>query len=250
MLADTPLDGSLADRRLGTSFFSVPHRVAITTSVGLPFRSRFSLTYQGGSQGPTTYVVGPGTGNTGIPNNGDVNADGINSGGSEFGVAGQDVIYVPRDVRPGGDISLVTQDATEAFVPAAASEYAKLDQFITSEQCLNRQRGRLMARNSCGNSWYGQLDARLAVNLPAGRGQSVQLTVDVIDLPAFLHLPAIDPIWSPTYQSSSSGQSSVPVLALEGYDTVRQRGNYLLVLPEQGSQPKAWNMQIGVRYTF
>ena len=98
----TPLDGSLADRAVSTSFFSVPHRVSITASVGLPLRSRLSLIYQGSSHAPYTYVVAPGIGNYG-----DVNADGIN----QLGFTGaQDIVYVPRDVTPGGDISLVTWD--------------------------------------------------------------------------------------------------------------------------------------------
>ena len=110
ILADTPLDGSLADRRIATSFFSALHRVTITTSVGLPLRSRFSLTYQGSSPEPYTYVV-----QTLLGKSGDVNADGINVGGAEFGVAGQDIVYVPRDVRPGGDISLVERTTRQGL---------------------------------------------------------------------------------------------------------------------------------------
>ena len=239
----TPLDGSLADRAVSTSFFSVPHRVSITASVGLPLRSRFSFIYQGSSQAPYTYMVNPGG-----DNSGDVNADGIN----RLGFRGaQDIIFVPRDVRPGGDISLVERDdATGAFVPASASEYAKLDQFITDEQCLDRQRGRIMARNSCRDPWYGEVDARLAVDLPTVRGQSIQLTADVANLPALLHLPALNPIWTTTYQPISSGETVVPLLELQGYDTVQQRGIYSLALPVRTSQGVDWNMQLGVRYSF
>ncbi len=166
ILADTPLDGSLADRQIATSFFSGPHRVAITVSVGLPFRSRFSLIYQNSSPAPYTYVVQPGHGNSG-----DVNADGINAGGAEFVAGGQDIVYVPHDVRPGGDISLVTlDDATRAFVPAPASEHASLEKFVSNEQCLNRERGWIMARNSCRDPWYGELDVRVAVDMPTVRG--------------------------------------------------------------------------------
>jgi len=237
ILRDTPLDGSLEDRAVGTSFFSVPHRVSITGSVTLPLRSRFSLTYQGSSQAPYTYIV-----------NGDVNADGVNQLGFS---GGQDVLYVPRDVRPGGDINLVTwDDATKAFVPAPASEYAELDKFISNEECLDHQRGRIMARNSCRNAWFGQLDARLAVDLPTFRGGPIQLTADVTNLPALLHLPDFDPIWTTTYRATDSGESSVPLLELHGYNTVKQRGIYSLARPHLNSVDQVWNMQIGVRYSF
>ncbi|HUL71370.1 MAG TPA: carboxypeptidase regulatory-like domain-containing protein [Gemmatimonadales bacterium] len=246
-LAYTPLDGSLADRQLRTSVFNVPHRVAITASVGLPFRSRLSLTYQGSSQGPYSYVVGSGSGNSGIPNFGDVNADGINSL-SNGGIDGQDLIYVPRDVRPGGDISLFTLDsATGTFVPASASEYAKLDRYITNEQCLNRQRGQIMARNSCRNPWNSLLNAQLAMNIPTLRGQSIQLTADVQNLPALLNAS-----WM-TNRTTSGGEPALPLLRLQGYDTVKERGIYSLDLPARNQvdlELTRWRMQLGVRYSF
>jgi hypothetical protein len=245
IMGNTPLDSSLDHRHFGTSFFSVPHRVAITASVGLPFRSRFSLIYQGSSQGPYTYVVQPGG------NNGDVNADGTNIGGSEFGAGNEDILYVPRDVRPGGDIRLVTWNEAAQVRAAPASEYAELDKFISNEQCLDRQRGRIMARNSCRNAWYGHLmpDSRWTCQ-PFEGGGLIQLTADVTNLPALLHLPDFDPIWTTTYRATDSGEPSVPLLELQGYDTVKQRGIYSLAPIGRNSEDQVWSMQIGVRYSF
>ena len=248
MLADTPLDGSLADRNFAASFFSASHRVSMTASIALPYRSRLSFIYMGSTQPPYTYVIQPGGGN-----HGDVNADGINVAGGEFGVAAQDIIYVPRDVRPGGDISLVKLDTlTGTFLPAPASDYDSLNKFITSEYCLDRQRGRIMARNSCSDPWYGQLDARLAVDLPTFRGQSIELSLVVADLPALLHLPDLYPIW--TQNKRGIGRSEppvVPLLELEGYDPVKQRGIYSLVPVQRSAVDfQVWYMQLGVRYTF
>lgn len=246
----TPLDGSLADRAVTTSFFSVPHRVSIVASVGLPLRSRLSFIYQGSSQAPYTYVVSPGSDNSDIANFGDVNGDGINQLGWATGA--QDIVYVPRDVRPGGDISLVTQDSTGALFPAPASTYASLDQFITSQQCLNQQRGRIMARNSCRSPWRGSLDARLAVDLPTARGQSFQFTLDVANLPGLLHLPEFAPLWTKTYRHYSfvDDLANVPLLELDGYDTARQRGIYSFDPPQLNADYQYWNLQLGVRYSF
>ncbi len=245
-LRATPLDGSIADRSVSTSFFDVPHQVSITASIGLPLRSRLSFIYVGSSQAPYTYVVTPGAGNSG-----DVNSDGMN----QLGFGGdQDIVYVPRDVTPGGDISLVTvDDATGAFGPAPASEYAALDNFLTNEQCLERQRGRIMARNSCRNAWYGELGARLAVDVPTSRGRAMQFTVVVANLPGLLHLPDFNPIWTATYktyQTSDPPEPIVPLLRLQGYDNVKQRGIYSLDLPDRNTKTIYWTVQVGVRYSF
>ena len=107
-----------------------------------------------------------------------------------------------------------------------------------------------MARNSCRDPWYGELDARLAVDMPTLRGQSIQVTVDVANLPALLHLPDLNPIWTPTYRAISSGERSVPLLELQGYDTVKQRGIYSLPCLLRSPVDQGWNMQLGVRYSF
>lgn len=59
------------------------------------------------------------------------------------------------------------------------------------------------------------------------------------NLPALLHLPDLAPIWTPTYRAISFGERSVPLLELEGYDTVNQRGMYSLVLPARSPWTKA-----------
>ena len=239
ILSDTPLEGTVADRRVTTSLYNVPQRVSIMASVGLPLGARFSLIYEGSSQSPYTFVV-----------SGDVNADGINAGGEEYGLSGQDIAYIPRDVRPGGDIELVSLDASGALVPANAAEYKKLDAYISGIPCLNRQRGQILARNSCSDPWFSQINARFAVHLPAVRGQSMQLMLDVINVPALLHLPAFSPLWTTNYRSIAGGEPTVTLLQLEGYDTATQRGIYSLVTPPPTLVPQQWNMQLGVRYSF
>jgi hypothetical protein len=244
-LAHTPLDGSINDRRMGISFFDVPHRVFVAASVGLPLRSRLALIYEGGSQGPYTYVVSAGDANTG-----DVNADGINAfGAAVAGIAGNDIVYVPKDVRPGGDISLVVRDETTGqFVPAPASVYTQLNDYITAERCLDRQRGRIMERNSCRNPWIGIVNAQLAKALPIPtiRGQSAEITLDIINV-----LALVKRSWGE--HRGTAGDAELSLLRLQGYDATNQRGIYELDLPmrnqvdDYGSR---WRMQIGMRYSF
>src|SRR5207248_871069 len=80
-LQNTPLDGTLEDRRLRPSFFEIPERVELGALVRLPYRMEVSLLYAGASGTPFTYVV-----------QGDANADGSGSSGMS-----NDIVYVPRD---------------------------------------------------------------------------------------------------------------------------------------------------------
>ncbi len=80
-LEHTPLDGTLEDRTLRTSYFEVPHRVQFSASVRLPYRVWLSALYAGQSGTPYTYVV-----------TGDANADGMPQ--TQFA---SDIMYVPRD---------------------------------------------------------------------------------------------------------------------------------------------------------
>jgi hypothetical protein len=234
-LAHTPLEGSLADRQLGTAFFEVPHRLVLAGTVDLPFKTQLALFYTGASQAPYTYVV-----------DGDANADGIDENGYINGIIGNDVVYVPRDVAPGGDISLVVTDDAGNLSPAPDSDYARLGAFIQQEGCLRLQRGRLLARNSCRNGWLNLLNARLMKVVPTVRGQSLEIAADLFNVPNFL--------------SGSWGRyhitNEVPELALfrlRGYDAARQRGLYELTLPQRNrirDFESRWRMQLSLRYSF
>lgn len=229
------------DRRVAPCFFEVPHQVVPAASVRLPLHSRLSLTYVGRSQGPYTYVVEPGDANTG-----DVNADGINAIILDNFV-GQDIVYVPRNVTPAGDISLVVRDeGTGGLVPAPAETYAELDPYIGEEKCLDRQRGRLMERNSCRNPWFGELNARLTKSRPTARGQSIEMSADLLNA-----LALVKRSWG-EYRLTTD-QTDLPLLRLQGYDQANQRGIYELNLPMRSQVDdfaSRWRLLLGLRYSF
>jgi hypothetical protein len=222
--SNTPLDGSIDGRRLRPSFFETPHKVAVVATFSLPYRTQLSFLYQGASQPPYTYVI-----------NGDANADRIGGAGSLL----NDIVYVPRD---GSDINLVMRDGSAA-TPA---ESARLEAFIEEQPCLRDQRGRIMQRGSCRNGWLGTLDARLVKTMTVTGPQSLEVTVDLLNV---LNL-----------MSSSWGQNrdvttgpSVPLLQLAGWDAVNDRGVYRFVPPPRDVVDEAtsrWRFQLGVRYGF
>ena len=218
--SNTPLDGTLEDRRLGPSFFETPHKVSVAATLDLPYRVQLSLLYLGASQPPYTYVI-----------DGDANADGIGGAGS----LKNDIVYVPRNAA---DITLVP-----------ASAYPRLDAFIEQQPCLREQRGRIMARNSCRNGWLGVLNARLTKAVPMAGGRHIEVTADVFNVPNL-----ISSRWG-RYFDTTTGPS-VTLLNLVGWDVVNTRGVYRLsnnTLPARGvvdDVASRWRIQLGARYVF
>ena len=215
-LQSTPLDGTLEDRSLETSYFEIPQRVEFSALVRLPYGVRLSFLYAGASGMPFTYVV-----------QGDANADGIGGG-----LMLNDIVYVPRDSL---DIAL-----------ANPSDWRSLERFIESEPCLREQRGRILARNSCRNPWFGTLNARLTKAFPTGSGQSLEVTADVYNV-----LNLINRQWGQSRVTTP--EVRVPMLRLVGYDASTGRGVYRLQLPglrQIQDLASRWQMELGVRYVF
>jgi hypothetical protein len=219
-LEASPLDGSLARRRLATSLWDVPHRLTLMIAADLPWAFKAALFYEGVSGGAYTYLVA-----------GDANGDGF----------GNDIVYVPRDVRPGGDISLVVFDEpSQTFIPAPASVYQRLDRAIEGTPCLRQARGHIMGRNTCRNPWVNSTSARIARTFDLG-GHRLELTLDAFNL---LHLLKND--WGQVWAHDDR------LLQLVGYDSGRSRGVYEVMdtfayLDEAATR---WRLQLGARYEF
>ena len=215
--SNTPLDGTLNDRRLRPSFFETPHKVAVAATFGHPQGTQLALLYLGASQPPFTYVI-----------NGDANADGIGGAGS----LKNDIVYVPRDAS---DITLF-----------ATSDSPRLEAFIEQHRCLREQRGRIMARGSCRNGWLDVLNARVTRSLQMARAQHIEITADVSDVPNL-----ISPRWG-RHRDVTSGPS-VTLLSLAGWDSTNARARYRVParLPARGVLDDAssrWRVQLGARY--
>jgi hypothetical protein len=228
-LGVTPLDGTLESRRLRTSYFEIPHRVELAAALRLPYRVRLALLYAGASGTPYTYTI-----------TGDANADGI--GSSLFP---NDIVYVPRSRT---DISLDGNGSAAGMGTTAQQDsvYTLLDSFISAEPCLNRQRGRIMVRNSCRNPWFGTLNARLTKTFPTRAGQSIELTADMYNV-----LNAVNPRWGQSRVTTLN--PGTPVVRLVGYDASAGRGIYRLQLPglrQIQDLASRWQMELSVRYVF
>lgn len=218
-LEQTPLDGTLENRALRPSYFEVPHRVQLSATTQLSYGVGLSLLYTGISGTSYTYVI-----------TGDANADGIPTT-----MLTHDIVYIPMD---SADITLTT--------PA---RWAELNSVIEAEPCLRRHRGRILARNSCRNPWFGTLNARLSKELPTAGGQFIELTANVYNA-----LNLLNRRWG-LYRVTTP-TPAWPMMRLRGYDTTLQRGIYDLTLPslrnvqDLEGRWSRWLAELGVRYTF
>ncbi len=209
----TALDGTLENRNLRTSAFDIPHAVKLSGTVVVPGAVELTFVYTGNSGHPYTYMV-----------QSDANGDGVTA---------NDVVYVPRD-------------ASDIFLQNPA-DWAALDAFIKSEPCLQAHRGSLLTRNSCRNPWIAFLDARVAKSFRTVGSQTLDLSLDILNLPNLLN-----DSWGLIRETSAFEQ--INMLNRTGYDaTVNQRGRYALALPARErvqTNASRWKMQIGVRYNF
>ena len=209
------LDGTLDQRRLAVSMYSVPHKISLVGALDLPYRFRFSLFYSGFSGAPYTYRI-----------TGDANADGLTAFGNPNY---NDPAYVPRDAA---DITLEDPGQWEA-----------LDSYIESRPCLREQRGQLLRRNSCRGPWVSLMDARFSKVIPTASGQSIELIADLFNVLNF-----IDGDWGVRRFIEDTR-----ILRLVGYDAANGRGIYAFDTQDPNTrdhEATRWRMQLGARYTF
>jgi hypothetical protein len=153
------LQGALDNRPLETSCFDVPNKISAAVLFDAPLGIKASLSYSGQSGTPFTYV-----------NNYDANGDGW---------GGNDPIYIP-----------LASDTTYIRGTTAANnaaDRAKFNAWIDAQACLRDHRGQLQQRNSCRNPWTNFINARIAKTFPTMRGQSLEVSLDIFNLPNLIN---------------------------------------------------------------
>jgi hypothetical protein len=230
-----PVTGRQDDLTPSTSDFDQPLRVRGVGTIHSPWRTfttDFSFSYVGSSGLPYTYVAG------GSQGRGDLNAD---------GAVGNDPVYIPASTA---DPAQIRFDGTPADVTAQQTAF---DRFIDDAPCLRRQRGRIMARNSCRAPWVSSANVAVRQSLPMIDEQSVDLEVQVFNV-----LNLLNPRWGrlalpsgATFTTSSqiallsqvgevTGSQAQP---LYRFDPATSRYSY-------DNVDAYYQIQLAVRYTF
>jgi hypothetical protein len=223
-----------------TSVFSRPHRFIAYGTYTFPSRTDITLYYEGTSGVPFVYVT-----------NGDLNGDLVN---------GNDPIYVPRNATDRNEIQIGTGTGS-SFVQNVNAARA-FENFIKSQPCLDRQRGRIMERNSCRSPFQNRLDLSIRQAIPSIRGQALSLQLDVFN---FLNL--LDSHWGqiklPTLSATFNNQSalsqtgrnpgplsqSIPTFT---FDTRLYDATTLNPKPfaSRATQSSNYQVQLTLRYSF
>ncbi len=212
-----PLDGDIQNRAVRPSAFDRPHKITIAGTAALPYGFGLGLIYVGQSGLPYTWTV-----------NGDVNGDGIN---------GNDVVFVPASVS---QISL-----------ADPTQYAALDNFINSQECLRNSRGSFIQRRACRNPWQDFVDMRISWISPNLKGQRIEVQWDIFNV-----LNLLNSSWGHLNQVATFETADSQFLRAVGYDTVARRPIYAFSAPPTitntvySPTQSRWRMQLGARYMF
>ena len=139
------------------SRFDRPHKVVASAHARVLPRfggTEVSVLYVGQSGVPYSYVY-----------KGDINGDGFP--GPRASSLSNDLLFVP--------------DVPGQFPASGFATRAMWETLYPLEDCLQRQNGRILARNTCHTPWSNQVDLRLAQTVNA-RGVSAQLTLDLLNV--------------------------------------------------------------------
>ncbi|MCY4571171.1 MAG: TonB-dependent receptor [Gemmatimonadetes bacterium] len=139
------------------SRFDRPHKVVASAHARIPPRfggTGISLLYVGQSGVPYSYVY-----------KGDVNGDGFP--GPRASSLSNDLLFVP--------------DLTGQFPGGGFGNLVMWSSLYGLEDCLQEQRNRILARNTCNTPWSNQVDLRIGQSVNA-RGVSAELTLDLLNV--------------------------------------------------------------------
>ena len=192
--------GQESDQNLTTSQFERRHRVLAYGTWTLPWWKKLggtdvTLYYEGMSGVPIDYIA-----------TGDLNGDGTNN----------DPIYIPKNATDPNEFKIGTQ-SNGVFTQNAADAKAFND-FISSQKCLNDQRGTIMKRGSCTTPWQNRMDLSLRQSLPQVRGQAATVELDIVNFANALglmlnHLDGKDREWGKIYGATITANPQQTVLA-------------------------------------
>ena len=166
--------GLQSEQRVLTSIFDQPHRLLINGTYTAPWKANqtsFTFYYSMQSGTPFGYVYG-GT----AAGRGDMNGDGF---------VGNDMIYIPTGPTDPKMAFQQTTFAGQALTPEAQA--STFDAFVSGNECLNKQRGRIMDPMSCRNPAFTRFDVTIEQQLPHIANERVSLRVDIFNFANLLN---------------------------------------------------------------
>lgn len=184
------------------SLNDLPHRAVAAFTYRVPWQrltTSVALYYVGESGSPFTYLAQGGSGL------GDLNADGSNA---------NDPIYVPRNAADANEIRF------SGSAQEAGAQQAAFERFIDKSQCLRKQRGHIVERNSCRDPWSHMSIASLRQTIPVG-DRAVEVGLDLFNVLNLLNrgwgdrrVAALPSLLKHVGQATDAAGSTQPVFRL------------------------------------
>ncbi|UOQ97101.1 TonB-dependent receptor [Hymenobacter sp. 5317J-9] len=222
---------------LGYSRNDQRHR--IIGSAGYTFRyandklaTGITLFYEGMSGQPLTYIYGQ---------NSDLNRDGN---------TGNDLLYIPRDVRDINEIDLRPSGTSDTRTITEIQN--QLDAFIENDPYLRTHRGQVAERFAARLPWTHQIDLRVAQDfnfMAGGKKNSVQITFDIQNVGNLLNND-----WGRQYTVANQATELLQVLTTGPgvKPTFAFPASFATTNRPYDFAPffSRWQGQLGVRYSF
>lgn len=232
---DRSVKGDPNTDELGFANFYQPHRViaygTYRREYAKYFASSIGLTFEAANNGTGTYVY-----------NGDLNGD---------NQTGNDLLYVPRDRS---EITLARVNAAD---PRTIDQiWAQLNNFISQDPYLSKQRGKVVDRNGALAPYFKQVNLNFTQDFfydtKDKTRNTLRVTVDIINVGNLLNKQ-----WGVTKSFSRTnpvnftgvGVDGKPVFTFPYLDAATQTPLTQSYRDNTGIGSR-WNMQIGVRYLF
>ncbi|MDB4916433.1 MAG: putative oar protein, partial [Gemmatimonadetes bacterium] len=224
----------------GISLFDQPHKINAMVSRTFNWKQNLgtdvTMVYSGVSGAPHDYVYGSSGGSSS-----DLNADGYNS---------NDLFYVPKNALDPAEIQFRTQGARTATIQAQ-----DLENFINNSPCLSKQRGQIMARNSCRNPFTHLVDVSVRQRLPSVRAERVAVQWDIFNFGNLLNKN-----WGKQPLTPATINSNVPLVTHVGYvgTDIKTAVPVVQFTPPTGGEyvvsstaaSNFWRTQLGLRIDF
>jgi hypothetical protein len=237
---------------LGSSIFEQPHRFVFSSTYTFPQTGTdISLQYTGESGNRYHFVYGGSS-------SGDLNGDGLQN----------DIVYLPKNVRDENEVIFLP--ITGAAPATVAQQQDAFEAFLNSDECIKKQIGTIMKRNSCGapfrHNWNLSVRQRLGSlfgsigGLRNTRLKDVQIQWDVFNLANLINedwgrlrnTGGFNTVNLLLYQSKENG--SMIVSDAQGADGKGARPRFQFPLTTSlyslETVSSAYRMQLGVRYSF
>lgn len=169
---------------------------------------------------------------------GDVNGD---------GQSGNDLIYIPRNQS---EINFDPYVNSAGKTVTAAEQWAAFNKFISQDNYLNSNRGKIADRFGEINPWFSNIDMRILQDfsfMVGSKKQTFQLSIDILNVANLINSD-----WGVRKVANTLATSPLELRRFnaQGAPVFNYKANLTKTFIDDPNQFSRWRMQVGLRYMF